>query len=106
MFHLRRERSHHGGEPLAAIIDLRDIGVGLARLLSLPVKMEPLAVGKACTVVQVGYVALVLLMLSLHNDQPVLMLTAAVIATAFTLMSWFAYGQLLLRAFVVGRRPV
>ena len=30
MFHFRRERSHHGGEPLAAIIDLRDIGVGLA----------------------------------------------------------------------------
>lgn len=95
---------------LTIVVIARDVaivlGVGLARLFSLPVKMEPLAVGKACTVVQVGYVALVLLMLSLHNDQPVLMLTAAVIATAFTLMSWFAYGQLLLRAFILGRRPV
>lgn len=95
---------------LTIIVIARDVaivlGVGVARLLSLPVKMEPLAVGKASTVVQVGYIALVLLMLSLHNDQPVLMLTAAVIATAFTLMSWFAYGQLLFKAFVLGRRPV
>ncbi len=30
MFHLRRERLHDGGESLAAIIDLRDVGVGLA----------------------------------------------------------------------------
>jgi len=95
---------------LTIIVIARDVaivlGVGLAQMLNLPVKMEPLAVGKASTVVQVGYVALVLLMLSLHNGQPVLMLTAAVITTAFTLMSWFAYGQLLLKAFILGRRPV
>lgn len=95
---------------LTIIVIARDVaivlGVGIAQLLNLPVKMEPLAVGKASTVVQVGYVALTLLMLSLHNTQPVLMTTAAVIATAFTLMSWFAYGQLLLKAFILGRRPV
>ena len=82
------------------------LGVGLARLFSLPVKVEPLAVGKASTVVQVGYIGLTLLMLTLHTDQPVLMLTAAIIATAFTLMSWFSYGQVLLTAFLLGRRPV
>src|SRR5258708_483119 len=42
---------------LTVIVIARDVaivlGVGLARLFSLPVKMEPLAVGKACTVVQV-----------------------------------------------------
>lgn len=95
---------------LTVIVITRDVaivsGVGLARLLSLPVKIEPLAVGKGSTVVQVGYVALALLMLALGNEQPTLMLTAAVITTAFTLMSWFAYGQLLLKAFILGRRPV
>jgi cardiolipin synthase len=95
---------------LTAIVIARDVaivlGVGLARLLNLPVKMEPLAVGKASTVVQVGYIGLTLLMLTLGTDQPVLMLTAAVITTAFTLMSWFSYGQLLLKAFILGRRPV
>jgi len=28
-----------------------------------------------------------------------------VIAAVFTLLSWIAYGQLLLKAFALGRRP-
>ena len=31
MFHLRRDRLHHRRESLAAIIDLRDVGIGLPR---------------------------------------------------------------------------
>jgi cardiolipin synthase len=92
---------------LTAIVIGRDVaivlGVGIARLLSLPVKIEPLAVGKASTIVQVGYIALVLLLLTVHAGMPVLAEAAALIATAFTLMSWFSYGQLLLKAFVLGR---
>ncbi|MBS0472736.1 MAG: CDP-alcohol phosphatidyltransferase family protein [Proteobacteria bacterium] len=94
---------------LTALVIGRDIaiviGVGIARLFSLPVKIEPLAVGKASTVVQVGYVALILLLLTFDVGMPVLAESAGIIAAAFTLMSWFSYGQLLLRAFVLGRRP-
>jgi cardiolipin synthase len=81
------------------------LGVGIARALSLPVKMEPLAIGKASTVVQVGYIALLLLLLTLGLDMPPLMMTAAVVAAGFTALSWLAYGQLLLKAFALGRRP-
>ncbi|MEI9997188.1 MAG: CDP-alcohol phosphatidyltransferase family protein [Rhizomicrobium sp.] len=94
---------------LTAMVIGRDIaivlGVGIARLLSLPVKMEPLAVGKASTIVQVGYIGLVLLLLTVKSDMRVLVEAAGIIAAGFTLMSWFSYGQLLLKAFLLGRRP-
>jgi cardiolipin synthase len=95
---------------LCVLVVARDVaiilGVLVARALSLPVKMEPLAIGKASTVVQVGYVALLLLLLLTFNlDMPQLTLMAAVIVAAFTLLSWIAYGQLLLKAFALGRRP-
>jgi cardiolipin synthase len=94
---------------LTAIVIGRDVaivlGVLLARALSLPVKMEPLAVGKASTVVQVGYIGLMLLLLTLSKDMAPLAQVAAYIAAGFTLLSWLAYGQLLLKAFAPGRRP-
>jgi cardiolipin synthase (CMP-forming) len=94
---------------LAAIVIGRDVaivlGVLIARALSLPVKMEPLAVGKASTVVQVGYIGLMLLLLTLRKDMAPLAMDAAYIAAGFTALSWLAYGQLLLKAFALGRRP-
>ena len=95
---------------LMALVLLRDIaivlGVGVTRLFALPIKMEPLAVGKACTVVQVGYIGLVLLLRTFDTGMPVLAEAAGIIAAAFTLMSWFSYGQLLYKAIVPGRRAV
>ena len=95
---------------LMALVIGRDIaivlGVGIAWLLSLPLKIEPLAVGKACTVVQVGYIGLVLLLRTFDTGMPVLAEAAGIIAAAFTLMSWFSYGQLLYKAIVPGRRAV
>lgn len=94
---------------LTALVIGRDVaivlGVGIAWLFSLPLKVEPLAVGKASTVVQVGYVALILLLLTFEVDMAVLAESAGIIAAGFTLMSWFAYGQLFYRAFQLGRRP-
>ncbi|HXC54401.1 MAG TPA: CDP-diacylglycerol--glycerol-3-phosphate 3-phosphatidyltransferase [Rhizomicrobium sp.] len=94
---------------LTAIVIGRDVaivlGVLIAQVFSLPVKMEPLAVGKASTVVQIGYIGLVLLLLTVGVVMPVLVEAAALIAAGFTLMSWFSYGQLLLKAFATGRRP-
>lgn len=100
---------HHAPLWLSVIVIARDVaiilGVLVARALSLPVKMEPLAIGKANTVVQIGYVALMLLLLAFNLDMPQLTFLAAAITAAFALLSWFAYGQLLLKAFALGRRP-
>lgn len=94
---------------LSAIVIGRDVaivlGVLVARVLALPVKIEPLAIGKASTVVQVGYISLLLLLLSFNLAMPQLTTVAAALAAVFTVLSWLAYGQLLLRAFALGRRP-
>jgi hypothetical protein len=50
-------------------------------------------------------VALLLLLLTYNVDMTQLNLMAAIIAAAFTHLSWLAYGQLLLKAFALGRRP-
>jgi cardiolipin synthase len=94
---------------LTALVIARDIaiviGVAIARLFSLPLKIEPLYIGKVSTVIQVGYIGLVLLLLALDAEQPGLVLAGTVAAASVTVASWLAYGQLLLRAFAVGRRP-
>ncbi|MEJ0024555.1 MAG: CDP-alcohol phosphatidyltransferase family protein [Rhizomicrobium sp.] len=94
---------------VTAIVIGRDVavvlGVGLAWVLTLPLKVEPLAIGKANTVVQVVYVAMMLLLLTLNVDLPALAMTGAVAASGFALASLAAYGQLLLRAFALRRRP-
>ncbi|HJW41273.1 MAG TPA: CDP-alcohol phosphatidyltransferase family protein [Rhizomicrobium sp.] len=90
---------------VTAIVIGRDvavvIGVVLAHLLSLPLKVAPLLIGKANTVVQVCYVALMLLMLTLHVDMPALAVAGAVTSAAFAIASLLAYAQLLLRAIAV-----
>jgi cardiolipin synthase len=93
---------------LTALVIGRDlaivIGVGLARLFSLPLQVAPLNIGKASTVVQVCYVGLVLLLLALAQDQPNLVLAGAIGTAAVTIASWLAYGQLWFRALALGRR--
>ncbi|HEY0107753.1 MAG TPA: CDP-alcohol phosphatidyltransferase family protein [Rhizomicrobium sp.] len=94
---------------LTAAVIGRDLaivfGVVVARLLVLPVKVAPLAIGKASTVVQVGYIALSLLLLTLGRDMAALAMAAAILTLGFTLASWLAYGQLWLKAFAFRRRP-
>jgi cardiolipin synthase len=93
---------------LTALVIGRDLaivaGVSLAWLFSLPVQVAPLNVGKASTVVQVGFIGLVLLLLALGADQPNVVLAGAVATAAVTLASWLAYAQVLLRALLLGRR--
>ena len=72
------------------------MGVGLAWLLSLPLHVAPLNIGKASTVIQVGYHRVcVLLLLALGADQPSLVLAGAIATAAVTVASWLAYAQLL-----------
>ncbi len=94
---------------LTALVIARDlaivIGVGVAWLFALPLKIEPLYIGKVSTVIQVGYIGLVLLLLALDANQPGLVMAGTIIAASVTAASWLVYGQLLVRALAVGRRP-
>jgi len=74
-------------------------GIFLARLLGLPLRVEPLPIGKVCTAVQVCYVALLLLLLALRIDAPNTVKAAGLVTAAFTLASAFAYAGLWLKAY-------
>ena len=98
-----------GAVPLWLIIG-RDLaivlGVGLARLLEAPLRIEPLTIGKASTVVQVVYVALVLLLLATGVSLPRLAFAGTVVVAIFALLSFFAYATVWLQAVAAGRRAV
>lgn len=93
---------------LTAVVIARDIaivgGIALAKYLALPLRVAPLPIGKISTAVQVGYIALVLVVLAFDLDWPQTAAFAGVVAGAFTIASWLAYGQLWLRAAARGRR--
>ena len=80
------------------------LGVGLARLLAAPLQIEPLMIGKASTVVQVVYVALVLLRLAADLSVPRLVFAGGVVVAIFTLLSFFAYAKVWLQAVAASRR--
>jgi cardiolipin synthase len=87
---------------LTAIVIARDlaiiVGVVLVVLLDLPVDVQPLFVGKISTACQIGYVAFALVLLSFGIAWPVALGVAAIVTAAATLLSWLAYGQILLMA--------
>ena len=87
---------------LTLIVIGRDIAIVLAifaaRLMTLPLRVEPLPIGKLCTAVQVLYVALVLLVLAFHAGAPNMVEMAAFVVAGFTIASWLAYGVQWLRA--------
>jgi cardiolipin synthase len=93
---------------LTLIVIGRDVGIVLgivvARLLALPLRIEPLPIGKFCTAVQVAYVALVLLFLALRIEAPRTLEAAAIFAAGFTIASWLAYAVLWLKAFAARYR--
>jgi len=80
------------------------LGVGLARLLDAPLQIAPLMIGKASTVVQVVYVALVLLALAAGLSLPRLEIAGSVLVAILTLWSFFAYAKVWLQAVAAGRR--
>jgi cardiolipin synthase len=94
---------------LTALVIGRDIaivaGILLGRALALPIAIAPLAIGKASTVVQVCYVGLVLLLAALGQDVPTLRSAAEITVALVTVASWLAYGQVLLKAFALRRKP-
>jgi cardiolipin synthase len=71
----------------------------VARILALPLRVEPLPIGKACTVVQVVYVAIVVSMLAFQIAEPRSLRVTAWITAGFTVASALAYAGLWLKAF-------
>lgn len=91
---------------LAAVVIGRDViivlGVLLARAMALPLVIKPLLVGKLSTVVQVLYIAMVLLLLVLHNPAPLLKDAGVVLVALLAVWSLLAYARVWLQA---TRRP-
>lgn len=92
---------------LTALVIGRDaaivLGVLLARALDAPLQIAPLLVGKASTVVQVVYIALVLLLLALDVSLPRVIFAGVIAVAALTLASFFAYAYVWLQAVAAGR---
>ena len=93
---------------LTALVIGRDVaivlGVGLARLLEAPLRIAPLTIGKASTVAQGVYVALILLGLASGRSLPRLEFAGSVAVAILTLSSFFAYAYVWLQAVAAGRR--
>jgi len=87
---------------LTALVIGRDVaivlGVLLARAMGAPLQIAPLMVGKVSTVVQVLYIAMVLLLLTLGTDRPMLDLAGEAAVAALTLASFFAYAHVWFQA--------
>jgi cardiolipin synthase len=93
---------------LVALAIARDMviagGALLAKILHLPLRVAPLAIGKATSAVLVAYVGICLLLLAFDRDAPHLALAASYTVAIFILLSAAAYIQLFLRALSFGRR--
>jgi cardiolipin synthase len=93
---------------LTALVITRDVcivvGIGLAYLWGLPLRATPSFLGKASTVVQVGYIGLLLVFLTFDIKARVLINFAQIAVAAFTVASGLGYAQLWLRAATHARR--
>lgn len=74
------------------------LGVFVVAWFELPVRVEPLFVGKISTASQIGYVALALLLRSLGVEWPAALYWGAVVTAAATIVSWTGYGFVFARA--------
>jgi cardiolipin synthase len=93
---------------LAVLVIARDLaivaGIALGHALGLPLKVEPLLIGKWSTATQVVYVGFSLLLLALDLHWANFARIAAYVTAAVTVASWLAYGGVLLKAFAVRYR--
>ncbi|HUO98189.1 MAG TPA: CDP-alcohol phosphatidyltransferase family protein [Rhizomicrobium sp.] len=80
------------------------VGVAFAKALGAPLEVKPLIVGKASTVIQVLYVAMMLLLLALDVYEPMLEMAGDMAVAAITLASFLAYAYVWLMAVAVRSR--
>ena len=81
---------------LTVLVIGRDVaivsGIGLAMSLSVPLKIAPLIVGKVSTVVQVLYIAVILLLSSMESSLQWPRLLGETAVALLTVSSFFAYA--------------
>lgn len=94
---------------LLALVVARDAAIAagwlLIKYLSLPMRREPLMIGKISTVVQVVYILAMLLLSALEAQAPALANGAAWITGLVTVMSASAYAGLFLRGVLIRNPP-
>jgi len=78
-------------------------GIVVARMFELPIRVEPLYVGKLSTAMQIVYVALALFLLTFDLQWPRTLNAAADATAILTILSWLAYAGVGVRALM--RRP-
>ncbi|HEY8253581.1 MAG TPA: CDP-alcohol phosphatidyltransferase family protein [Rhizomicrobium sp.] len=93
---------------LVVLVIARDVviaaGAVLVKISNLPMRIEPLMIGKASTLIQVGYVGILLLLLAFDREEPAIVSAAGYTVAVFAVLSLAAYAQLFLRALLFGRR--
>ncbi len=93
---------------LTVLVIARDAAIAagwlLAKAFALPVRFEPLAIGKASTMAQVVYIFVLLLLLALGWQSSRLVAAAAWVTAALTAASGIAYAQVFLRGLSPGGR--
>lgn len=94
---------------LVVLVIARDVaimgGALLAQLFGLPLRIQPLGIGKATTAVLAVLVGARLLLLALDVDAPHFVAAGSYAAAGFILLSGAAYALTFLRRLVGGRRP-
>lgn len=80
------------------------IGVFVARFFALPIRIEPLPIGKLSTIVQVGYIALMLVFLAFAIDTPSSVEALSVLTAASTMISWLVYAHIFVRGLLPGSK--
>lgn len=92
---------------LTMLVIARDLaivlGIAVGHAMELPMRVAPVTAGKLSTFVQVCYIGLMLLFLALGAAWPMLARGAAIACGAATAISWLAYGQIWLKAFLQKR---
>jgi cardiolipin synthase (CMP-forming) len=93
---------------LVVLVLARDLliagGAILAWGLALPLRIVPLAIGKATTATEIGYIGFCLLLLAVDWEAPRLMLACAITVCLFVTLSATAYAYVFLRALIAGQR--
>jgi cardiolipin synthase (CMP-forming) len=91
---------------LTVLVIGRDVaivsGIVLAKAVNAPLKVAPLIVGKASTVVLVSYVAIILVLVAFAVEWPMVRQVGQIVVVVFTVWSLGAYANVWLKAMVAG----
>ena len=92
---------------LVALVIARDVGIAsgalLAKLFGLPLRVAPLAIGKATTAVLAVFVGARLLLLAFDVEAPHYVIAGSYTAAAFILLSGAVYALVFLKLLFGGR---